>query len=341
MNALDDHLVTASPSEAHFVLDGMSCASCAVRAERALLGMPGVIAAQVNAAVHTADVTFAPPATPGAMATVLAAAGYPPREGQVVLRVEGMTCASCTGRVERVLKAQPGVADAAVNLTTREAHVRIWEGAVEAGALAAAVTRAGYAAAPDEVSDGPGHVHEHDESAGLARLAAIAAVLSVPLVVLEMGGYMIPAFHHAMVGWVGQPGLWIVQMLLAAAVLAGPGLNILRSGFKALLRGAPEMNSLVAIGTTAAFGYSAIVTLAPGMLPPEARAVYFEAAAVIVTLVLTGRWLEGRARGQAGSAIAALMALAPPSVQVKGGERLGRATFGCRAAGDAVAGSAR
>src|SRR5690606_38894761 len=104
--------------------------------------------------------------------------------------------------------------------------------------------------------------------------------------------------------------LWM-QMILTVAVLAGPGRRFFTTGIPALLRGGPEMNSLVALGSGTAFLYSAVVVLVPGLIPPASRHVYFEAAAVIVTLILMGRWLEARAKGQAGAAIRALIELAP------------------------------
>jgi P-type Cu+ transporter len=233
----------------------------------------------------------------------------------IALDVEGMTCASCTGRVERVLKAQTGVLDAVANLSTRRAHVTVAEGGAGAEALAQAVTAAGYDAQPEaaDPADAP-----QDESAPLARSALVAAVLSLPVAVPEMGGHLFPPLHHWIMGLMGQQAFWLIQMALAALVLIWPGRSILRQGLRAFARAAPEMNSLVALGTLSAFGYSAVVTLAPGVLPPEARAVYFEAAAVIVTLVLTGRWLEARARGQAGAAIARLAALGPSTARVEG-----------------------
>ena len=128
-----------------FRLDGMTCASCVARAERVLTAQDGVATARVNLADESAEVRFQAPATAQALAEVLGRAGYPVRQTTLQLSVEGMTCASCTGRVERVLKAQPGVASAVANLATRRAQVTVWDRA-DPAALAAAVTRAGYAA---------------------------------------------------------------------------------------------------------------------------------------------------------------------------------------------------
>jgi Cu+-exporting ATPase len=230
----------------------------------------------------------------------------------LTLAVEGMTCASCVGRVERVLKAQPGVLAANVNLSMRQAQVVVTPG-VQGADLAQVVTEAGYAAhlaAAGEMAE--------DEARPLARQALWASVLTLPIFVVEMGGHLVPAFHHYLHGLLGAVPLQGGQLILSALVLLGPGRGMLVKGFRALARLAPEMNALVAMGASAAWAYSAVVVLAPGLIPPESRAIYFEAAAVIVTLVLTGRWLEAKARGQAGAAIARLAGLAPQVARVEG-----------------------
>ncbi len=290
-----------------FQLDGMTCASCVARAERVLSAQDGVTAAHVNLGTESAEVRFDAPASAEGMAAALARAGYPVRQRQVILAVEGMTCASCTGRVERVLRAQPGVAEATANLVTRAATVTLW-GDTDAGTLAQAVTRAGFQAAPMAESGG------HDPKAEEARLwrdAAIASALTLPVFVAEMGGHLVPGFHHWLHGLIATQSLWLAEFLLVTLVLIWPGARFFRKGIPALFRAAPDMNSLVALGAGAAWGWSALVTFAPGLIPSASRAVYFEAAAVIVTLILFGRSLEARARGRAGAAIARLVALQP------------------------------
>ncbi|MDO5630844.1 MAG: heavy metal translocating P-type ATPase [Paracoccus sp. (in: a-proteobacteria)] len=227
------------------------------------------------------------------------------------LTIEGMSCAACSGRVERALKAQPGVQAAVVNLATGSARVT-HEAGGDPQALADAVTAQGYPASLRQAgARRDASSVQMRETDSLRRRFLIALLLTLPVFVMEMGGHAVPAFHHWLHGAVGERPLWIVQMLLTFAVLAGPGRLFFAHGIPALLRGGPEMNSLVALGAGAAFAYSTVVTLAPDLLPPDARHVYFEAAAVIVTLILMGRWLEARARGQAGAAIRHLMELTP------------------------------
>jgi P-type Cu+ transporter len=294
-------------TNARLSLQGMSCASCVARVERVLLAQAGVGAAQVNLGTQTVEVGFEAPATLAGLAEVLAAAGYPVRQGHVTLAVEGMTCASCVGRVERVLRAQAGVAEASVNLATRRAEVTLWT-PVEASRLAQAVTRAGFAATGLE------QAAAHDPAAelrGLWRQTAIAGALTLPVFIAEMGGHLVPSFHHWLHGVMGAQLLWLVEFFLVSLVMMGPGRRFYTKGVPALLRGGPDMNSLVAVGTFAAWAYSSVVLFLPALVPEPSRAVYFEAAAVIIVLILLGRALETRARGQAGQAIARLVGLAP------------------------------
>ncbi|MBE2275721.1 MAG: copper-translocating P-type ATPase [Rhodobacteraceae bacterium] len=293
----------------------MSCASCVARVERALTALPGVVAARANFGTGRVEADFRPPASRAGMAAALARAGYPVVPVTVDLAVEGMTCAACTGRVERILKAQPGVAAATANLALRRARVEAWE-AIPPAALARAVSSAGFAATPLAEAK---PADPAAEERALWRAAALAGGLTLPIFIVEMGGHLVPAFHHWLLANLGTTLLWTLQFVLATAVLAGPGWRFYRKGVPALLRGSPDMNSLVALGTLAAWAYSTLVLLAPGLFPPEARAVYFEAAAVIVVLILLGRAMEARARGQAGAAIARLVGLQPKVARLEDG----------------------
>ncbi|NAZ17981.1 heavy metal translocating P-type ATPase, partial [Glutamicibacter soli] len=147
--------------------------------------------------------------------------------------------------------------------------------------LAQTVTAKGYPAQlrADHAAHA-GHLHHDDEATTLRRNFLIALALTLPVFIAEMGGHAVPAFHHWLMGAIGTPTLWLAELVLTALVLAFPGRVFFRIGIPALLKGAPEMNSLVALGAGAAFLYSTVVTLAPGLLPETARHVYFEAAAV-------------------------------------------------------------
>ena len=320
---------------ATFTVDGMSCASCVDRVERALKSVPGVEDAEVNLIAGTARVDFSDATDTLALAGALSAAGYPAAEAEVRLEVEGMTCASCVGRVELALKAVPGVTATEVNLATGSARVRFTSGTTTPEALAAAAAAAGYAARP-AANAGPAPDRQAEEAARLRRAFVLAALLTIPVVVLAMGTHMVPAFHHWVMVTLGERASWLIQFVLTALILAGPGAVFFRHGISALLRGAPEMNSLVALGSLAAFAYSTVATFAPGLLPEAARGVYFEAAATIVTLILLGRMLEARAKGRAGEAIRRLIGLRPDTARVERGGSVAEVPVESLIAGDIV-----
>jgi Au+-exporting ATPase len=313
---------------------GMSCAACAVRVERALAAVAGVQAAHVDALAGRATVTAGPEARAPAIAAIRAA-GYDVADPVAVdLAIGGMTCASCVARVERALLAVPGVAAATVNLATEQARVT---GAADAQALVAAVAAAGYEARPlSQAEGGAAAARRATEAAALRRDAVVAGLLTLPVFVLEMGSHLIPALHHLILTTMGMQASWVIQMVLTALVIAGPGRRFLVQGIPALVRMAPDMNSLVAIGTLAAFGHSAVATLLPGLLPPGAVAVYFEAAALIVTLILVGRYLEARAKGRTTEAIRGLLALQPAHARVRRADGVHEVALSALQPGDVI-----
>ncbi|SFC99318.1 heavy metal translocating P-type ATPase [Tropicimonas isoalkanivorans] len=304
-------------------VEGMSCASCVGRVERALSAVPGVDSASVNLASESAQVEISEPGGAIRVSEALEKAGYPARVGDVTLQVEEMSCASCVGRVERALAQVPGVLEASVNLASETARVRYLEGGVTPETLIRVATEAGYPAKlPEGTATAPDAGERKDaEAAELRRLTLFAGALALPVFLMEMGGHMIPGVHHFIGETIGHRASWIIQFVLTTIVLFGPGRRFYTKGYPALLHGAPDMNSLVAIGTSAAYGYSVIATFLPFLLPAETRAVYYEAAAVIVVLILLGRWLEARAKGRTGQAIRKLMGLQAKSALVeRGGE---------------------
>lgn len=299
-------------------IDGMTCASCVRRVERALQAVPGVSAAHVNLATERADVAFAGPPDVTAAIAAIHQAGYAVAEESLDLSVAGMTCASCVGRVERALGKVPGVLAASVNLASERAQVRVLRG-VAAGELVRAIERAGYEARLDSGARSAEDADEtrRAERAALKRALGWAAVFTLPVFLLEMGAHLIPALHHLIQHTLGQQANWVVQGVLTTLVLFGPGLRFFRIGVPALLRAAPDMNSLVAVGTSAAYLYSLVATFAPGLLPAGTVNVYYEAAAVIVTLILLGRFLEARAKGRTSEAIRRLIGLQAKTARVR------------------------
>lgn len=153
--------------------------------------------------------------------------------------------------------------------------------------------------------------HRELEAHTLKTLVIFSAILTLPLFFVEMGSHFLPGVHEWLMENIGMRHNLHIQFTLATIVLFGPGLRFFRKGVPNLLRWTPDMNSLVVLGTTAAWGYSVVATFASGLLPSGSANVYYEAAAVIVTLILLGRYLEARAKGRASQAIKRLLGLQP------------------------------
>lgn len=244
-------------------------------------------------------------------------------ERHIELAIKGMTCASCVLRVEKALEKVPGVAQAQVNLATHRASVNL-DASVQAphsliSALLEASEKAGYEASliDDAQAADQGLVAEQEQEAhALNRSFTFALILTLPVFILEMGSHLFPAIHHLIHDTIGIQRSWWLQALLTTLILVGPGRSFFTKGFPALWRLGPDMNSLVALGASSAWLFSMVTTFKAEWLPEGARHVYFEAAAVIVTLILLGRLLELRARGRTGTAIQHLIGLQPKKARV-------------------------
>ncbi|MBS7700377.1 MULTISPECIES: heavy metal translocating P-type ATPase [unclassified Chelatococcus] len=309
-------------------IEGMTCASCVGRVEKALRAVPGVSGAVVNLATENASITTKGPIDPATLVKAVVEAGYkvaasfsPQTAASLEVAIEGMTCASCVGRVEKALKALPGVTSAVVNLATEKAIV---QGTAAAAAVVAAIENAGYEAKVTVAAAGAGQAATNDRAEGkeaerreLTRDFAIAAGLTAPVFVLEMGSHIIPGAHELVASTIGMQNSWYLQFVLTTLVLFVPGMRFYDKGLPALWRLAPDMNSLVAVGSLAAYGYSLVATFTPGFLPAGTVNVYFEAAAVIVTLILLGRLLEARAKGRTSEAIKRLVGLQAKTARVR------------------------
>jgi Cu+-exporting ATPase len=299
---------------------GMTCASCVGRVEKAIRAIDGVTAANVNLATERASISFASAdADPHAVIKAIRDVGYESIPATVELKISGMSCASCVGRVEKALKRVPGVVKATVNLATERATVRSFGSADPVARLIAAVRETGYEA--DEIRASADHTDREQaareaEIASLRRAFAVAAVLTLPVFAIEMGSHFVPGVHEWVMATIGHRESWYLQFALTTLVMFGPGLRFFRKGVPALLRLAPDMNALVVLGTTAAYGYSVVATFARGVLPAGTANVYYEAAAVIVTLILLGRFLEAKAKGRTSEAIKRLMGLTPKTARV-------------------------
>ncbi|MDH5799005.1 MAG: heavy metal translocating P-type ATPase, partial [Paracoccaceae bacterium] len=309
----------ADQSHVKLMVNGMNCAGCAGRVDKALRAVPGVTEVSVNLAGESAQVDMKASTPTGDLVRALATAGYPARTADVTLVVHNMSCASCVGRVDQVLEAIPGVVAAEVNLASETAHITYVEGQTTPRDLADAVTAIGYpATAPDGEEPQESFTdRKANEARDLGRMTLLAAMLTLPVFILEMGSHVVPGMHEWVGRTIGHQTSWVLQFVLTTVVLIGPGRRFYTKGYPMLFRGQPDMNSLVALGTSAAYGFSVVATFLPALLPTESRNVYFEAAAVIVVLILLGRFLEARAKGRTGEAIRKLVGLQAKTAHVE------------------------
>ncbi|KQO79647.1 heavy metal translocating P-type ATPase [Rhizobium sp. Leaf262] len=325
---MNETVKTTIPAEPISVsVEGMTCASCVRRVEVAAGKVPGVAASSVNFA--TKKLTVEPAA--GFSAKTLAAAvkkiGYEVAPQTITLSVLGLKGAEDAARLKTVLEAAPTTVNVEVNAQNGTVTIESMGGARQREVLVETARLAGFALkAPGAAArDHAGHEHSHHagDEATLKRDVILAAIFTAPLFVLEMGGHLYAPMHHWLMGVIETQTLYYVYFALATVVIFGPGWRFLKSGFPALAHGAPEMNSLVALGVSAAYLYSLVTTFAPGLLPENARHVYYEAATVIVTLILIGRLLEARASGKTGDAIRKLASLQAKTARVeRGGQTL-------------------
>ena len=236
----------------------------------------------------------------------------------LVMSVSNMSCASCAGRVDKALRQLPGVLAVDVNLATETVQVTYTPDLASRADFIVASTAAGYAAQEhSEDSHGQVQARKQQLAEAYGRRSRLAVFLAAPVIILGMGGHVLPGFERLIADVIGQKANWIIQCIFATAVLFGPGLDFYRRGFPALWRGAPDMNSLVALGTGAAYAFSLIATFLPQVLPEGVSGVYYEPASLIVVLILFGRDLENRAKGRTGKAIQSLLGLRVKTAQVR------------------------
>ena len=303
-------------------ISGMSCAACARRVEKALSGAEGVSGANVNFAAEKAAVDYDPASVEmGDLTGIVEDAGYGVETRRASFGVKGMSCASCVGRVEKALGNVPGALDVSVNLATEKATVEYVSGAAERGDFERAVEATGYG-----VVETGGEAEQNSESSREReyrdlRRDLLTSIALTALVILgslpHMLGFMVPI----PVAWLNL-GL----LVLATPVQFWAGRRFYRGAWGALKHGAADMNALVVVGTSAAYLYSAAATLTPGLFTGATggRAdVYFDTSALIITLILLGRFLETRARSRMNDAVKRLAGLRAGTARVlQDGEEL-------------------
>ena len=291
-------------------IEGMTCASCVSRIERVLTGTDGVEAASVNLATARADVRYDAERTdPGAVAEAIERAGFTVPAEALTLGIGGMTCASCVARVERAISELPGVVEASVNLATERATLTYRAGVVSPARIYQAVEAAGYTPrdiVESETSKDREQEARDAEFAGLRRSVLFAAGFTVPLFLVAMLKFS-PGIGDAMLALLSERGWMWIEFALATPVQFYAGRRFYTLGWGELKHLNPGMNSLVMLGSSAAYFYSMAALLAPGVFPEGTATSYFEAAGVIITLILLGRFLEAVARGRTSQAIRKLI----------------------------------
>ncbi len=305
-----------SPYQETLSIEGMTCASCVGRVEKALKKVDGVEKAEVNLATEKALIHASQPLDRALLIKAVQRAGYDVAAIQPIeLSIDGMTCASCVTRVEKALKKVPGVEQANVNLATERAWIQP-NATVSSQDLIRAIQKAGYDAKLLQHDANEQHDKKNLEQQQLKRDLVISLILALPVFILEMGSHMIPAFHMWVMHNIGQQQSWLIQFALTTLVLLLPGRRFYQKGIPALFRFAPDMNSLVAVGTLAAYSFSLVATFMPQLLPEGTVNVYYEAAAVIVSLILLGRYFEAKAKGRTSQAIQYLIGLQAKTARI-------------------------
>jgi len=313
--------MSAKKTTVELPITGMTCASCVARNEKALRKVEGVDDASVNFATEKATIAFDPEVVSAdELVHAVEAAGYGVVTAQETLPILGMTCASCVSRVERALRKPPGVLKADVNLATEKATVTYIPGQASRDDLVAAVKAAGYNVIEEPAAGAADATASAGEAARAAayRALKIKVVAGFALSIVIFAGTMQPDWFPFLPAWLHNG---YVLWALATPVQFWVGRQFYTTAWSALRHGATTMNTLIAMGSSAAYFYSVLGVLFPGFFEHRGLSMpmYFDSAALIITLILFGRLLEARAKGQTGAAIKALIGLQPKTARVRRG----------------------
>ena len=303
-------------------VEGMTCASCVSHVEKALQSVPGITKAAVNLATDKAAVSLATEKVPlDEMREAVAQAGYKLPTTRATVNIGGMTCAACVSHVEKALKGVTGVVEANVNLATEKATVDYLAGVADLDGMGRAVADSGYRL---ESADAGGL----DAQAELERLSKVQEIRSLRnrLLVAASGGFLLFLGTFGAFPWVSplmERGFYLFLLwAVATPIQFWAGWSFYTSGLGALRHRTANMHTLIALGTSTAYGFSVSVVLANALAPDFlaergiGTEVYFDTAAIIVALILMGRYLEARARGQTSEAIRRLIGLRPNTARV-------------------------
>lgn len=307
----------ATAKKIRLQITGMTCASCVRRVEDALRGLRGVADASVNLASEKATVTYDPAQVSfEGLARAVRDAGYGVAFQSALLPVQGMTCASCVKRVEDALRAMDGVLDVSVNLATERVALQYSPTEVTLSELKGAIRAAGYGVAEEAPGEEPGDAERaarKKDVRGLVLGFALSGAASAVIMGLMFLGASIPLVRDWPMEWIAYASL-----ALATPVQFLVGWRFYRGAWAALRHGAADMNVLIAVGTSAAYFYSVAATLFPHrmMVGATMPATYFDTSTMIIALILLGRLLEARAKGQTSEAIRRLTGLRAKTARV-------------------------
>ncbi len=302
-----------------FKIEGMTCSACANRVERAISKLEGVEKANVNFATETLTVDFNKEnLNSQKIEEAVVKAGYGVKKNGKTynFKVEGMTCSACANRVERVTKKLDGVENATVNFATEKLTIKVNEDEISYGDIKAAVDKAGYKLIKEEVKDKEKQGEKKSEASKLLTRFISSLVFTVPLLIITMG-HMVGMHLPSIIDPMTNPlNFALIQLILTLPVMIA-GYKFYKVGLKNLVKLSPNMDSLISIGTLAAFIYGifAIYKIMQGD-HEYAMHLYFESAAVILTLITLGKYLEAVSKGKTSQAIKALMELAPKTATI-------------------------
>lgn len=301
-------------------ITGMSCAACASRIEKGLNRIDGVAQANVNLALEQASISYDPKQVEiPEFRDKIASLGFGTVSEEANLNVTGMTCAACATRIEKGLNRMPGVTGATVNLAMETAHVEYAAGSMAVGDLVSKIEQLGYGAIPQSAEDNIADVRSKDIQRKKWKWI-VSAVLSFPLLWAMVA-------HFSFTSWIYVPELFLnpwFQLVLTTPIQFVIGWQFYVGAYKALRNGSSNMDVLVALGTSAAYFYSLYLTLRPsdvmegmaGMPVMSMPELYYETSAVLITLILVGKWFEAVAKGRSSEAIKSLMSLQATTARV-------------------------
>ena len=297
---------------------GMSCASCASKIEKALQPVPGAHSASVNFATGKATVRMARGGRIGPLIDAIRAAGYDVARARTVLRIGGMSCASCISAIEASLCQREGILSCSVNLATGKAVVEYLPSLINLEKIEKAVREAGYTIVSETETSSALSTQETGSDRVLLRRLAGALLLTLPIMAImyaDLFGWGDRILLHSRIGL-------LVQFLLATPVQFWAGWEFYKGAWAMAKRRTSDMNTLIVVGTSAAYFYSVAATFSPGLFGADMPSVhvYYDTSAAIITLILLGRFLERRARGKTSDAIRRLIGVQAKSARLVGGE---------------------